>query len=102
MRSSATQEELGVELLLLHTGRNQLRWLRHLLRVPPEGLPGEAFWTLEGRCSRLAWERLGSQLDELHEETREPLGVSAGLGFRVLFRVLGLATGSSKRQKMDG
>ncbi|KAI3366505.1 hypothetical protein L3Q82_000635 [Scortum barcoo] len=35
VRSSVTQEELGVEPLLLHIERSQLRWLRHLFWMPP-------------------------------------------------------------------
>uniref|UniRef100_A0AAV2MIF0 Reverse transcriptase domain-containing protein n=1 Tax=Knipowitschia caucasica TaxID=637954 RepID=A0AAV2MIF0_KNICA len=43
LRSSVTREELGVEPLLLHVERNQLRWLGHLFRMPPGRLPGEVF-----------------------------------------------------------
>ncbi len=43
VRSSVTWEELGVEPLLLHIERNQLRWLRHLFRMSPGRLPGEVF-----------------------------------------------------------
>ncbi|XP_058625585.1 uncharacterized protein LOC131536570 [Onychostoma macrolepis] len=43
VRSSVTREELGVEPLLLHIERNQLRWLRHLFWMSPGGLPGEVF-----------------------------------------------------------
>ncbi|TWW62770.1 hypothetical protein D4764_04G0014170 [Takifugu flavidus] len=41
MRSSAIQEELGVEPLLLRVERSQMRWLGHLVRMPPGRLPGE-------------------------------------------------------------
>ncbi|KAK3564781.1 hypothetical protein QTP86_026411, partial [Hemibagrus guttatus] len=41
VRSSVTQEELGVEPLLLHIERGQLRWLGHLFRMPPGRLPGD-------------------------------------------------------------
>ncbi|KAL1263405.1 hypothetical protein QQF64_006144 [Cirrhinus molitorella] len=34
---------LGVEPLLLHIKRSQLRWLRHLFWMPPGRLPGEVF-----------------------------------------------------------
>ncbi|KAM6893958.1 uncharacterized protein FYW49_020295 [Xenentodon cancila] len=34
VRSSVTHEELAVELLLLHIERSQLKWLRHLYRIP--------------------------------------------------------------------
>ncbi|KAK3530107.1 hypothetical protein QTP86_014770 [Hemibagrus guttatus] len=43
VRSSVTWEELGVEPLLLHIERGQLRWLGHLFRMPPGRLPGEVF-----------------------------------------------------------
>ena len=39
VRSSVTREELGVEPLLLHIERSQLRWLGHLYRMPPGRLP---------------------------------------------------------------
>uniref|UniRef100_A0A3B4BI15 Ethanolamine kinase n=1 Tax=Periophthalmus magnuspinnatus TaxID=409849 RepID=A0A3B4BI15_9GOBI len=81
VRSSVTREELGVEPLLLHVERNQLRWLGHLLRMPPGRLPREVFWACptgrrpRGRprtrwrdyVSRLAWERLGIPLEELED-----------------------------------
>ena len=41
VRSSVTREELGVEPLLLHVQRSQLRWLGHLFWMPPGRLPGE-------------------------------------------------------------
>lgn len=37
-------EELGVELLLLHIKRSQLRRFRHLVRIPFKRLPGEVIW----------------------------------------------------------
>ncbi|KAK3561554.1 hypothetical protein QTP86_008774 [Hemibagrus guttatus] len=43
VRSSVTREEFGVEPLLLHIERGQLRWLGHLFRMPPGCLPGEVF-----------------------------------------------------------
>ncbi|KAI3352977.1 hypothetical protein L3Q82_019551, partial [Scortum barcoo] len=43
VRSSVTQEELGVEPLLLHIERSQLRWLGHLFRMPHGRLPREEF-----------------------------------------------------------
>uniref|UniRef100_A0AAV2JL93 ribonuclease H n=1 Tax=Knipowitschia caucasica TaxID=637954 RepID=A0AAV2JL93_KNICA len=81
VRSSVTREELGVEPLLLHVERNQLRWLGHLFRMLPGRLPGEVFRARptgrrpRGRprtrwrdyVSQLAWERLGVPLDELEE-----------------------------------
>ncbi|KAI3376132.1 hypothetical protein L3Q82_016651 [Scortum barcoo] len=81
VRSSVTREELGVEPLLLHIERSQLRWLGHLFRMPPGRLPREVFQACptgrrpRGRprtrwrnyVSRLAWERLGVPPEELEE-----------------------------------
>ncbi|KAK3507252.1 hypothetical protein QTP70_012159 [Hemibagrus guttatus] len=88
VRSPVTQEELGVEPLLLHIKRGQLRWLRHLFRMPPGRLPGEAFRACptgkrpRGRprtrwrdyVSRLAWECLGVPPEELEEMSGEREG----------------------------
>ncbi|KAK3527587.1 hypothetical protein QTP86_026892, partial [Hemibagrus guttatus] len=85
VRSSVTREELGVEPLLLHIERGQLRWLGHLFRMPPGCLPGEVFRACptgkrpRGRprtrwrdyVFRLAWERLGVPPEELEEVARE-------------------------------
>ncbi|KAK3564029.1 hypothetical protein QTP86_006952 [Hemibagrus guttatus] len=85
VRSSVIQEELGVEPLLLHIERGQLRWLGHLFRLPLGRLPGEVFWACptgkrpRGRprtrwrdyVSQLAWERLGVPPEELEEVSRE-------------------------------
>ncbi|KAK3531087.1 hypothetical protein QTP70_010370 [Hemibagrus guttatus] len=85
VRSSVTREELGVEPLLLHIERGQLRWLGHLFRMPPGRLPGEVFQACptgkrpRGRprtpwrdhVSRLAWERLEVPLEELEEVSGE-------------------------------
>ncbi|KAK3566178.1 hypothetical protein QTP86_028416 [Hemibagrus guttatus] len=85
VRSSVTREELGVEPLLLHIERGQLRWLGHLFRMPPGRLPGEVFRACPtgkrpwGRprtrwrdyVSRLAWERLGVPPEELEEVSGE-------------------------------
>ncbi|KAL1263714.1 hypothetical protein QQF64_006453, partial [Cirrhinus molitorella] len=85
VRSAVTREELGVEPLLLHIERGQLRWLRHLFRMPPGRLPGEVFRACptgkrpQGRprtrwrdyVSQLAWERLGIPPEELEEVARE-------------------------------
>ncbi|KAK3551056.1 hypothetical protein QTP70_011498 [Hemibagrus guttatus] len=85
VRSSVTREELGIELLLLHIERGQLRWLGHLFRMPPRRLPGEVFWACptgkrpRGRprtrwrnyVFRLAWECLGVPPEELEEVARE-------------------------------
>ncbi|KAK3555889.1 hypothetical protein QTP86_029801, partial [Hemibagrus guttatus] len=85
VRSSVTREELGVEPLLLHIERGQLRWLGHLFRMPPGHLPGEVFRACptgkrpRGRprtrwrdyVSRLAWEHLGVPPEELEEVSEE-------------------------------
>ncbi|KAK3522749.1 hypothetical protein QTP86_032027, partial [Hemibagrus guttatus] len=85
VRSSVTWEELGVEPLLLHIERGQLRWLGHLFRMPPGCLPGEVFRACptgkrpRGRprtrwrdyVFRLAWECLGVPPEELKEVARE-------------------------------
>ncbi|KAK3574089.1 hypothetical protein QTP86_002857 [Hemibagrus guttatus] len=79
------REELGVEPLLLHIERGQLRWLGHLFRMPPGRLPGEVFRACPtGKRPRgrprtrwrdyvfwLAWERLGVPPEELEEVARE-------------------------------
>ncbi|KAK3540137.1 hypothetical protein QTP70_026880 [Hemibagrus guttatus] len=85
VRSSVTWKELGVEVLLLHIERGQLRWLGHLFRMPPGRIPGEVFRACptgkrpRGRprtrwrdyVSRLAWERLGVPPEELEEVSGE-------------------------------
>lgn len=43
MWSLAIWEGLRAEPLLLHIERNQLRWFRHLVRMPPGCLAGEVF-----------------------------------------------------------
>ncbi|KAK3515257.1 hypothetical protein QTP70_013021, partial [Hemibagrus guttatus] len=85
VRSSVTREELGVEPLLFHIERGQLRWLGHLFRMPPGRLPGEVFRACptgkrpQGRprtcwrdyVSQLAWERLWVPPEELEEVSGE-------------------------------
>ncbi|TWW74447.1 R2DM Retrovirus-related Pol polyprotein from type II retrotransposable element [Takifugu flavidus] len=85
VRSSAIREELGVEPLLLRVERSQMRWLGHLVRMPPGRLPGEVFRACpSGRrppgrprtrwreyVSRPVWERLGIPPDELEEVAGE-------------------------------
>ncbi|KAK3528750.1 hypothetical protein QTP70_011199 [Hemibagrus guttatus] len=75
VRSSVTREELGVEPLLLHIERGQLRWLGHLFRMPPGRLPGELFWACPtGKRPRgrpRTWERLGIPPEELEEVSGE-------------------------------
>ena len=43
------QDRLRAELLLLHVQRSQLRWFRHLIRMPPGRLPGEVFQACPSR-----------------------------------------------------
>ncbi|KAK3514648.1 hypothetical protein QTP70_021558 [Hemibagrus guttatus] len=90
VRSSVTREELGVEPLLLHIERRQLRWLGHLFRMPPGRLPGEVFRACPTRkrprgrprtrwrdyVSRLAWECLGVPPEELEDVSGEREGPS--------------------------
>ncbi|KAK3556338.1 hypothetical protein QTP70_007102 [Hemibagrus guttatus] len=85
VRSSVTREGLGVEPLLLHIKRGQLRWLGHLLQIPPGRLPGEVFRACptgkrpRGRprtrwrdyVFQLARECLGVPPEELEEVARE-------------------------------
>ena len=66
VRSSDIWERLRVELLLLlHIERSQLRWVRHVVKMPPgsmpiwEETPGQPKDTLE-RLYFLAWEVLVS------------------------------------------
>ncbi|KAK3553558.1 hypothetical protein QTP70_004565 [Hemibagrus guttatus] len=88
VRSSVIREELGVEPLLLHIKRGQLRWLGHLFLMPPGRLSGEVFRACPTRkrprgrpkthwrdyVFRLAWERLGVPPEELEEVSREREG----------------------------
>ena len=91
VRSSVIREELGVDPLLLRVEKSQMRWLGHLVRMPPGRLPGEVFRARPtgrrplGRprtrwrdyVSRLAWERLGIP----QEEMDEVVGGKGSLGF---------------------
>uniref|UniRef100_A0A8C6NQ68 Reverse transcriptase domain-containing protein n=1 Tax=Nothobranchius furzeri TaxID=105023 RepID=A0A8C6NQ68_NOTFU len=79
VRSSVIREGLRVDPLLLHIERSHLRWLGHLVRMPPGRLPGEVFQARptgrrpKGRprtrwrdyVSHLARERLGIPPEEL-------------------------------------
>uniref|UniRef100_A0A8C6NUV0 Reverse transcriptase domain-containing protein n=1 Tax=Nothobranchius furzeri TaxID=105023 RepID=A0A8C6NUV0_NOTFU len=83
VRSSVIREGFGVDPLLLHIERSQLRWLGHLVRMPPERLPGEVFQArstrrrpkgrprTRWRDSHLARERLGIPLEELAQVAGE-------------------------------
>ena len=70
VRSSVIQEGLGVEPLLLRIERSQMRWLGHLVRMPPGRLPGEVF--------RSHWEETPGKT----QDTLERLCLSASLGTR--------------------
>ncbi len=79
VRSSHTQSEIGIELMLLRIGRSQLSWFKHLVRMPPGRLPLEVFHACQtGRrpCGRpgthwrdyishLSWEHLRILQEEL-------------------------------------
>ncbi|XP_036068916.1 soluble scavenger receptor cysteine-rich domain-containing protein SSC5D-like [Oryzias melastigma] len=87
VRSLVTWRELGVETLLLHFERRQLRWLRHLICMPPARLPGEVFracpredpgYTEETTSLCPSWDRLGVPPEELEEVAGES-GVCASL-----------------------
>ena len=81
VRSSVIREGLGVEPLLLRIERSQMRWLGHLVRMPPGCLPVKVFQARPtGRRPRgrprtrwrdyvswLALERLGVPPEELEE-----------------------------------
>ena len=85
VRSSVIRERLGVEPLLLHLERSQLRWFGHLVRMPPERLPREVLEACPtGKRPRgrprarwkdyiltLARERLGILQDEVADVARE-------------------------------
>ncbi|KAK3508838.1 hypothetical protein QTP70_009889 [Hemibagrus guttatus] len=70
LRSSVTREELGVEPLLLHIERGQLRWLGHLFQMPPGCLPGEVYRA----CPT------GKKAPGKTQDTLERLCLLAGLG----------------------
>ncbi|TWW67089.1 hypothetical protein D4764_02G0001300 [Takifugu flavidus] len=69
-RSSAIQEELGVEPLLLRIERSQMRGLGHLVRMPPGRLPGEVFRACPS----------GRRPPGKTQDTLERLSLSTGLG----------------------
>ncbi|TWW74689.1 hypothetical protein D4764_14G0006920 [Takifugu flavidus] len=69
VRSSAIREELGIEPLLLRVERSQMRWLGHLVRMPPGRLPGEVFRA----CLR-------QEAPGKTQDTLERLCLSTGLG----------------------
>ncbi|XP_070410091.1 uncharacterized protein [Nothobranchius furzeri] len=85
VRSSVIREGLEVDPQLLHIERSQLRWLGHLVRMPPGRLPGEVFRAHptgrrpKGRprtrwrnyASHLARERLGIPSEELAQVAGE-------------------------------
>ncbi|KAK0148447.1 putative uncharacterized transposon-derived protein F52C9.6 [Merluccius polli] len=77
VRSSVIREELGVDPLLLRVERSQMRWLGHLVRMPPWARPtgrrprGRPRTRWRDYVSRLAWERLGIPQEELAEVAGE-------------------------------
>uniref|UniRef100_A0A8C6NQZ4 Reverse transcriptase domain-containing protein n=1 Tax=Nothobranchius furzeri TaxID=105023 RepID=A0A8C6NQZ4_NOTFU len=85
VRSSVIWEGLRVDPLLLSIERSQLRWLGHLVRMPPGRLPGEVFRACPTRrrpkgrprtrwrdyVSHLARERLGILPEELAQVAGE-------------------------------
>ena len=85
VRSSDIRRELGVEPLLLHVERSQLRSFGHLTRMPSGCLPLEVFRARptgrrpQGRprtrwrddISLLAWECLGIPQEELESVAGE-------------------------------
>ncbi|XP_018538853.1 uncharacterized protein LOC108887791 [Lates calcarifer] len=85
VRSLDIQRELGVEPLLLRVERSQLRWFRHLVRMPPRRLPLEIFqahptgkrpWgrprtSWRDYVSLLAWERFRNPQEELENVAGE-------------------------------
>lgn len=71
---SAIWEELGGEPLLLHVEKSQMRWLGHLVRLPPGHLPCEHVSLVGGHgedqgklqeTMSLAWNCLGIPPDQL-------------------------------------
>ncbi|KAK0135722.1 hypothetical protein N1851_028399 [Merluccius polli] len=78
VRSSVIREELGVDPLLLRVERSQMRWLGHLVRMPPGRLPGHVPLVGDpgedpghaGETMSL-WERLGIPQEELDEVAGE-------------------------------
>jgi len=88
VRSSDIRRELGVEPLLLHVKRSQLRWFRHQIRMPPGRIPLEVFRAHptgrkpRGRprtrwrdyISHLAWGRLRISQEELESVAGGRLG----------------------------
>nr|XP_054604946.1 uncharacterized protein LOC129166520 [Nothobranchius furzeri] len=85
VRTSDIRERLGVEPLFLRIEMSQLRWVGHLVRIPPGRLPGEVFRAYPaGRrppdpprtrwrdyISNLVRERLGFLPEELVEVAGE-------------------------------
>uniref|UniRef100_A0A8C6LGM7 C2H2-type domain-containing protein n=1 Tax=Nothobranchius furzeri TaxID=105023 RepID=A0A8C6LGM7_NOTFU len=77
VRSLVIQEGLEVDPLLLHIERSQLRWLGHLVRMPPGHLPGEVFCVHPTRrrprthrvLHRFKWQRYPSLEEALEEQS---------------------------------
>ncbi|KAK3532938.1 hypothetical protein QTP70_003794 [Hemibagrus guttatus] len=81
------REELGVEPLLLHIERGQLRWLGHLFRMPPGRLPGEVFRACPTGKTQDTLERLylsaglGTPRGPSGKSWRKWLGRGSGVAF---------------------
>lgn len=59
--------EVRVDLLLLHVEKSQLRWIVHLIRMPPGLFPGEVFWACSTwRRPRKLWRDYFSQHASRH------------------------------------
>ena len=43
IKSSSIRESLQIEPILIHIERSQLRWLGHVLSMPPNRLPNQVF-----------------------------------------------------------
>ena len=85
VKSSSIRESLQIEPLLIHIERSQLRWLGHVLRMPPNRLPNQVFQAVptgrrpEGRprtswrkyMEKLLQERLGLQWIEVQQVAQD-------------------------------
>lgn len=108
VRSLVIQEGLGLEPLLIHIKRRQMRKLRHLIRMPPGCLLGKVFPPCPtGRRPRVkprtcwrdnvsVWESISVPSDALEDVGRE--GKSGLICLNCCLCDLNL----DKRQKMDG
>jgi len=63
VRSTDIRRELGLEPLLLHVERSQLRCFGHLIRMPPGQLPLEVFWACPTPTGKRPWGRPRTRWD---------------------------------------